>query len=196
MKRLLATLPWLALSACIPAARRAVQAPSDLRPGEVLLVGRVKITPPLGKEDQHLSGMAERWRGMALLLVGEAPGPPRQPLTPSEYRGRIEAPLDRDFAVAVPPRPFYLRGGVVHLRLAGEVSDEALLPGGFLVDLRPDDRAVYIGTIHYHRDEFWQITRVDVDDEYERVNAEHRKRWDPAVPLRKALVSLPAPRPR
>ena len=58
------------------------------------------------------------------------------------------------------------------------------------MEVRPGDIAIYIGTIHYHRDEFWKITSVEVEDDYERVIAECLKKWGPSAVLRKSLLDV------
>jgi hypothetical protein len=174
---------------CMSAKRREVESPSELRSGEVLLIGRIKLTPPIEKDEQTISGLYPKWRGRVLLLLADEYRPIQSPVSNSDYRGRIEAPPEGEFSVAIPAGPFVIRGGVVPLTYVGQLHDEALLPGGFRVELRPDDVAVYIGTIHYTRDEFWQIKDVEVEDDYDRVHAECLKRWGRDAPLRKALVA-------
>lgn len=191
MKRAAAALAVLLLASCVPSKRREVEAPADLGSGEILLLGRVKVTPPIAKDEQRLPGIAEDWRGHVMVVLGETPAPLERPFKVSGYKNRIEAPPDREFSVAVPAGSFTIRGAVVPLRLDPPPTDEALLPGGFRVDVRPGDRAIYIGTIHYHRDEFWQITKIEVEDEYDRVRADCLKRWGGAEAPRKALVVVP-----
>ena len=186
-----ALLCLLAVS-CIPSKTREAESPDDLGSGEVLLIGRVKLTPPIGPKEQQLSALVESWRGRIMVAFAPEHRPLARPIKASDYRGRIEAPPDREFSVAVPRSSFVIRGAIVPLQLAEPPEDEAVLPGGFRVEIRPDDTAVYIGTIHYKRDEFWQIQEVTVEDDYERVDAQCNRRWGPGVPLRKALVTVPA----
>jgi len=192
MNRALAALICLLGVSCIPAKRREVSSPSDLGSGEVLLIGRVRLTPPIAKDEQRLPGVAEDWRGQVMVIIGETFPPLERPFKTGGYKNRIEAPPDREFSVAVPASSFTIRGSVVPLRLDEPPTDEALLPGGFRVDVRPGDVAIYIGTIHYHRDEFWQITKIDVEDDYDQVRADCLKRWGPSASLRKTLVTVPA----
>jgi hypothetical protein len=193
----IALLCLLGISCGMTAKRREVESPSGLRSGEVLLIGRIKVTPPIEKDEQTISGLwpNNAWRGKVLMLMSDRDQPIRHPVSNEDYRGRIEAPGDREFSVAVPVGSHVLRGGVVPLNYVKELHDEALFPGGFHVELRPDDIAVYIGTIHYKRNEFWQIQAVEVEDEYERVQADCLKRWGPSVSLRRAVVTPPPLRP-
>mgnify|MGYP001434112348 FL=1 len=102
--------------------------------------------------------------------------------------GRIEAKLGDHFFVSSGNSPFYILGGVVFLD-AGPGMNRARFPGGLKVSLNPGDRAVYIGTLRYHRDEFFEITRVAVVDEYGAAQAEFTKKFGAGVPLRKALMT-------
>ena len=191
MNRSVAALVCLLAVSCVPSKRREVDSPSRLGSGEILLIGRVKVTPPLSKDEQKLPGIADDWRGKVMVLIADEHRPIQRPFQTSEYKGRIEAPPDREFSVALPSKPFAIRGGVVPLDLYNP-TDEAVLPGGFRVEILPGDTAVYIGTIHYHRDEFWKVTKVEVEDEYDRVKAACLEKWGPsASALRKSIVKAP-----
>ena len=191
MIRCLAALACLLIVSCVPSKRREVASPTGLGSGEILLIGRVKLTPPLSKDEQKLPGIAEDWRGKVMVLVADEYRPLQRPFPSSEYKGRIEAPPDGEFFVALPAKSFAVRGGVVPLTLY-QPTDEALLPGGFRVEILPGDSAVYIGTIHYHRDEFWKVTRIDIEDDYDRVKAACLEKWGGSGALRKAIVKPPA----
>src|SRR4030095_647069 len=113
------------------------------------------------------------------------------PFPVSGYKNRIEAPPDREFSVAVPASSFAIRGGVVPLRRHTPPHDEAFWPGEFRVEVRPGDTAVYIGPLHYHRDEFWQVTKIEVEDDYDRVRADCLRRWGPSASPRESVVTTP-----
>jgi hypothetical protein len=67
-------------------------------------------------------------------------------------------------------------------------TEKALLPSGYRIDLRPGDRAVYIGTIKYHRDEFFSTDKIEVIDEYKNELAAFRSRFGNTIKLRKAIA--------
>jgi len=154
VNRALPALLCLLAVSCVPSKRREVDSPTWLRSGEVLIIGRVLLTPPLTPEEQSLSWLATDWRGKVMLVIGDEPTPISRPFSTSEYSGRIEAPADREFSVALPGASFSVRGCVVPLDLSGGPADQAVLPGGFRVEVKPGDVALYIGTLHYRRDEF------------------------------------------
>ena len=43
--------------------------------------------------------------------------------------------------------------------------------------MAPGDKAVYIGTVQYFRDEFFDTTKVVVKDNYAKANAEFRQKF-------------------
>ena len=177
-----------ALVACAGPARERVDSLSELGGGETVVVGRIALVPPLGKDEQKIDTVNsgsfenkmfvfadERYR----VLKGE-------PVT-ADFTGRIEAPLEKTFFVRSSDKPFFILGGMVWLDL-GRSMNKAYFPGGMNVPLRPGDKAVYIGTIRYHRNEFWEITKVAIVDDYDRANVEFRKKFGTKTPLRKALL--------
>ncbi len=179
----------LALAGCAPAALAPAETPSPGAAGDTIVVGRVELVPPLRKGEQRLQGIGSgRYENLMLLLTD----PTLRKLPPdpalADYAGRIEATLGETFFVRSPARPFYVLGGIVFLEV-GRGMSRARFPGGLRVDLQPGDRAVYVGTLRYHRDEFFQVSKVSVVDEFPVASAEFRKRFGNATPLRKALMT-------
>lgn len=147
MKRLLLLLPLLGCAGLIPPAR------GPAGPGKVAVTGKVRLSPPLHKLDQDLKGLgSERVRNKLYLVVDG---------------GRIEATLGKPFSVHMDRKPFTVTGGELFVT----TTKRAYFPGGLKVDVRPDDRAVYIGTIVYHRDEFFNVTKVTIEDDGEQGRA-------------------------
>ena len=66
---------------------------------------------------------------------------------------------------------------------------KVFFPGGLKVSVKPGDKAVYIGTVQYHRNEFFDITKVAIVDDYERANTEFKKKFGKKHTLRKALLT-------
>jgi hypothetical protein len=109
--------------------------------------------------------------------------------TTADLGGRIEATLEQTFFVRSSDRPFYILGGMLWLEFGNYGSNKAYFPGGLRVALKPGDKAVYIGTVRYQRDEFWNFKKISIVDDYERANAEFRKQFGARTALRKALLT-------
>jgi hypothetical protein len=67
-------------------------------------------------------------------------------------------------------------------------QSELLFPAPIAFDIRPGDTAVYIGTLRLYRDEFHEVTKAEVRDDYGEASAQFRTKF-PGAPLpRKALL--------
>jgi hypothetical protein len=191
--RALFLLAALSLAGCVPPSLAPVHNAESIGSGETIVVGRVELVPPLRKGEQRLTAIGTgSYENLMLLLTGERDRPlPADPKI-ADYADRIEAPLGGHFFVRTRSASFYILGGIVFLDSA---MNRARFPGGLRVALKEGDRAVYIGTLRYHRNEFFDITDVQVVDEYTAANAEYAKRFGNGVPLSKALMALPKARP-
>lgn len=72
------------------------------------------------------------------------------------------------------------------------LGEQAWLPGGLKVDVKPGDKAVYMGTIRYHRNEFMDITKVEIKDHFGAESAAFKKKFGDSMVLRKRLAVLVA----
>lgn len=167
-----------AVPATAPAPAAAVRAPVD---DTVMLVGRIEVHPPLEKPQQAPAGEAD-YHNAAQLLFGERPAQldaPDAPETVAVTVGQVFfVPYKRT-------KTLYYSGGVVGrspFRINGYggaefpfAQPELQLQGRFRVDLRPGDRAVYLGTFRYQRDAQGMTTVRRLDD-YARARAEFRQK--------------------
>jgi hypothetical protein len=178
------------LGACVGAAREPVDSLSGLGDGETVVVGRIELVPPLRKNEQKLKGLGTgRFENKIFLITDEHYRVLTEEPGMDDYAGRIEATLGKNFFVGSDSKPFYILGGMLYLDLGGPEMNRAYFPGGLRVALRPGDRAVYIGTVRYHRNEFFEITKAVIVDDYERANAEFKKKYGAKYSLRKALLT-------
>lgn len=196
MTRAFVLLLAFALAGCVPSALAPADSERSVGSGETIIVGRVELVPPLRKGEQRLTAMGTgSYENLMLLLTGERDRPlPADPAI-ADYADRIEAKLGSHFFVRARSAPFYIHGGIVFLEMGGSGMSRARFPGGLRVALKEGDRAVYIGTLRYHRNEFFDITDVQVVDEYAAANTEYMKKFGSGAPLSKALMTLPRSRP-
>jgi hypothetical protein len=178
-----------ALGACAGPARTPVASFGEVGERDAVLVGRVEIVPPLDKSAGDVGALNARvYRDTMFLLADEQRTKLTQEPGVADYAGRIEATPNKTFFVGSSRKPFYVLGGVMFLNVSSQM-ERAYFPGGFKADVRPGDKAVYLGTIQYHRNEFFEITKVVIVDDYERANAEYRKKFGGRHALRKALLT-------
>ena len=186
----------LLLTACVPTSRiQPVEKLADLPSGEVVLVGRIELDPPLKPGEQKLSPRYAEYERLAMVIVGEDLREIDRPAL-GDMKQRINATFGEHFFVNHPARPFYILKSWVVMRAEIKVvspsarTDDGVAPlqGVFRGDVKPGDQAVYIGTIRYHRDEFFGTTRVVVRDDYASANAEFQRRFGRTMTLRKSLA--------
>ncbi len=152
----------LLLLGCRRGARRVASA-SELQQDEVLLVGRVELEPPLAPGEQIVGRSREK--DMIYLLLGDEWRGLRTPLRASDHRGHIVMRLGELYTVAVPARDRYVLGATIWMVFP---SERVYLPAGLRIPIRSGDRALYIGTLHYCRDRFFNITHALLIDDYAR----------------------------
>lgn len=186
------------LSGCTvpPLGNPTVHTLSDVKPDEVILVGKVKLTPPLKESEQDLNvpGMAfssttpdEFYKNKFYFAVKDKMIDMRKldGAFWSDGFGRVE--LEKTFFIKTKKaRTLYYSGGVLYLSWQAK----KYFPGGLKYLLQPGDKAVYIGTIEYHRDEFNGIDDVKLLNEYGEAKKQFSKKFGRKIPLRKAKVKL------
>lgn len=178
-----------ALAACAGPARERVDSWSEVGAGETVVVGRIELVPQLRKDEQKIGAInSGSFENIVFLLADENNRALKGEPTNADFGGRIEATLEKTFYARSSDKPFYILGGMLWLEI-GRGSNRAYFPGGLKVSLKAGDKAVYVGTVRYYRDEFWNFTKVNVVDDYDRANAEFRKKFGAKIPLRKALLT-------
>jgi hypothetical protein len=190
MRALAAVVVLLALGACAPAPRAPLTSLSALGNDEVVLVGKIELVPALRKGEQKIRGMVVgNFENTVYLMMDEKLRPLPQDPRIADYAGRIEAKFGSTFFVRSKAAPAYLLGGVLFLEIGGQSQEKIYFPGGFQVAARPGDRAVYVGTLRYQRDEFFEFQRITVVDEYKEASAEFQSKFGGGQTLRRALLT-------
>lgn len=175
---------------CAGPARAPISSVESLSNDETVVVGRIELVPALRKDEQKISTLNRgSFVNKIFVLTDERYRQLTKEPTVKDYNGRIEATIGEHFFVRSKSQPFYIVGAMMYLNLGNSGADQAYFPGGVKASLKPGDKAVYVGTLQYHRNEFWEITKVTVVDEYERANAEFKKKFGTKQALRKALLT-------
>jgi hypothetical protein len=195
MKRLLA-MAAVALAGCVSVSETNVENLAELGSDAVLVVGKIEIVPPIRPEEQSYKALdpfnsKRHFMGRAVMFMSDK-------REYQEYTGdALNPPLQETYFLKVPRTKRYMVKGSVTMAFAlrtvsrrQAVTDqtELMFPAPLEFDIRPADRAVYVGTLRLHRDEFHEVTRAEVRDDYARAAAEYRAKF-PGAPLpRKALL--------
>ena len=169
--------------------RKPISSFKKLGTDETIVVGRVELVPPLHEHEQRVSGpMSKKYRDKMFLVVDQEYRELTEEPGWGDFKGRIDAPFGEEFFVRSKSEPFYIIAGMVILTMGRSGTDNAYFPGGLKADIRPGDKAVYVGTIRYHRDEFFEVTNAEIIDDYDRVKVEFEAQFGRQHTLRKALL--------
>ena len=154
----------LLLAACTPPLLELNDA-QELQADEVVLVGRVELTPPLAEHEKKQAGNIAVDENSMLFYIHSKPTPIGDPPRVTEAEHWLAATYGKTFYVRSPLRRTYFTIGLLQLQQGSSI--EALwLPARFYVEAQPGDRAVYIGTLRYHRNAYFDITKVELIDAY------------------------------
>jgi hypothetical protein len=182
-------------AACVPGTSiKPVTSLAEVGPDQVIVVGRVELSPPLKPGEQKVGSTYAEYKDVAFMVTGDSPRAVSS-MGWGDLKSRLEAPLGKEFFVTHPVKPFFILRGFIFMNLEIKVTSgdqapdagQAPLNGLFQIDVKPGDRAVYIGTLRYTRDEFFE-TEATVRDDYARAKVEFEKRFGKSLVLRKALA--------
>ena len=193
------------LAGCGPQPEQPVTRLSDVGADSVVVVGRLELQPPLRPNEQQLKmgtfdplDTADRFRDRGFLWFGRAAE------TPAEKGDFVMNPhLGELYFLRVPKNTPYMLGGYIMAQYVTRmisprtmtVDDARIeIPGGLHYDIRPGDRAIYVGTLVLHRDEFNEVTKAVIVDDYAPAAAAFKQRFGPGTALRKAVPRTQTPR--
>lgn len=168
MKKTLLLLVFAALQAC--ALPQPLPPATDLKAGasEVVVIGKIELVPPINPEveQRRYWNVLGEERMLTHLLM--ATGGENKPIKSPEFDGAdfqraLEVEWGVPFAVKAPRERTFLNGGVTYLDV--RYQERLWFPGGYYFDVPSGAKAVYIGTLRYHRNDFNRITKVEVVDE-------------------------------
>jgi hypothetical protein len=188
LARFPAALLLLAAGA-LPAPEPAPPPPPPVDARHVIVVGRIDVQPALSAEELAWGKVPARHANRVSLMVDYDKRTIRTEA--EEVEDELEVPLAEPFLVKLPRKNFFLVGGKILMSTHIEDDAYAYLPGGLKVEVKPDDTAVYIGSLQYFRDEFFGIEKIYIHDEYDQAVAAFEKKYGKGHTLRKSLVIPP-----
>lgn len=179
----------LLLGGCVPALEE-VKSAKDLKPNEILLVGKVELVPKLEKfEQQNLKGLGTgKFKGrFGLIFAEQKPSYKKGSQSGTTYKQMDNYALvepGKTFFVRYPKgKPIYYLGGIIYLSSSGGSLDTMKLPGGIKYAPRKNARAIYLGTIRYYRDDYNAITKVRLVNQLGQAKRALQKETGANVPI-------------
>lgn len=163
---------------------------SEVGKNEIIVVGNIELLPKLQEGEQELDpdgvidlfGYGDMNRNRAMVQFNAKP-------EVNGYKQVINPEMGKHFFFKVPIDNKYMVEGSVLTEFSRHGNTGKIyLPMSFKIDIKPTDKAVYIGKIKYTRDDFNSITQVQLVDEYKKANKEFKKKFGNKLKLRKVLV--------
>jgi len=187
LEKLIPVFTLIVFSLCsYDAAAKQLKSLKSLAEDEIVLVGRVELLPPLEDFEQNLKTIgSKRYKNAASFIIGERTVALENPrLRDNKYADGVQ--LGQDFYIRRKRNDtfFYSGSMILTSSVMGGAMDRIVLPGGLKYAIRASDKAVYIGTFRYHRDDYNAITKVDLLNDFERANRAFIKRFGNGVKLR------------
>ena len=172
---------------------------SELMDNEIVLVGRIELVPPLEKvEEATMSVKKENRKANAVFFIGQIPIENLSMPGMDAVKSAAAIDLGKDFYIRVPrsEKLIYsgtttlakITGGIVIGDNATITSDSLVLPGGISFKVDKHDRALYFGTIRYHRDDYNAITNVKVIDKFSSTQKMFVKKFGDTLKLKRAKL--------
>lgn len=166
---------------------------------EIVLVGRIELVPPLEEFEQNLKTIgSKRYKNAAMFVIGERPVDVQNPgLRDGKYADGVK--FGEDFYLRRKRSDALIYSGSIiltqsalagHGRRASVDVERLILPGGLKYEVQPTDRAIYIGTLRYHRDDYNTITKVDLLDEFDKAKKAFIEQHGTTVKLRRIKPTL------
>jgi ribosomal protein S25 len=171
-----------------------------LNDDEIYVVGRIELVPKIRKEEQNLKTIGSgRLADKAHVFFSDR----FVDVTEQSFgiiKHASEVTMEEDFVIKRKKGDLlYFSGGSIWLESSATHSgymgrnttihtNRLFLTGDMVYKFQPGDKAVYVGTLRYHRDAYNGITKVSHINEYARANAKFQGVVkNPVIKLRQGL---------
>lgn len=185
---LLATL----LSACSWTSMSMPEASSyGYAPDRVIVVGKMELLPPVDIENEqrtHWNAPGdEAILNRVFMFTSAEPTPiDTDDVGMGDFKNSMAALWDVTFFLESTRERTYLRGGM--MVLDSQSSDRVWFPGGYYYDAPKEASAIYIGTLRYTRDDFYNTKKLELIDEYNSASKQFKAKFGATAQLTKALL--------
>lgn len=157
----------------------------------VVIVGKVTLTPkfdPEYEQKTHWNAPDADIVNRIFLLTGNtADAVDTENLALADFKNNIPASWGDIFFLESPRRRHCLRAGMIVLD-ATQPNERVWFPGGYCYEVPARASAIYIGTLHYTRDDFYMVKNMEVRDEYQEALTAFRKKFGTSATLDKSLL--------
>jgi hypothetical protein len=186
-------LTVVALAGCVRPMVE-VERLDQVRADEVVVVGRVELVPALKQGEQNITANGPYTdENQLFFFINRKPvavddSPERTP-----YDDVLPAKFGETFYVKSRRLPMHFTVSFIYMAWTAQQIERVWPPGGFSVEPQPNDRAVYIGTIRYHRNEYFDLEKMELVDEYGRERQAFERRFGRGTELVKRLARAARP---
>lgn len=175
-------------------AMRTMADAKTLKPeaGKLIVVGKFELDPPLiqpGDDAGHKPAFIGAGKYVNKAFFSATAKPVDRiddSMRSSQWNNTLDATWGETYFKETDARKTYLNAGVFFVDVIS--MDQAWLPAGMSFTPPANAKAIYIGTVRYTRDDFMNITKVQVIDEYREAKAEFEKSLGKTVRLQKVLL--------
>lgn len=168
---------------------------SELGPNTVVLVGRIELVPPLEEHEQNINVRnPQKYRNRVYVVNGakyrQFTGSPNPRTVKTYFTGDLE----KTFYIRKTNTPLFIQFSMIYRDLSSRSQEMAYLPGGLRIPIRPGDKAVYMGTLRFHRSDSFDIKRVQIIDNFRQEGKVFRALFGTSYPLVRRIAE-PAKQP-
>jgi hypothetical protein len=177
------------LLSCI--SSQNVSSLSSVREDDILLVGKAIIEPPLQPHEYRKIITINGESGYIYLHYSNQLKPIKDlDIGFKQVSNSIKTENGKTLFVKFKNQPLYFYYGFILMDFDTDKNDGvyAYLPAGWVVNQQSKDKAIYIGTIKYTRDEFFRITKVEIIDEFDEISKEFYTKYGNSIQLKKSLL--------
>lgn len=163
---------------------------SEIKKDEVLIVGAIELIPKLKSEEQYiylegsidLFDYASIFKDKCIIQVNSSPKVDAE-------RTILNPTLEKTFFFKIPRNSPYLVAGNIQTEFGAITLDSGvLLPMGLKLNIKRNDKAIYIGHFRYTRDDFNSIIKSELLDNYSKALKDFNRKYGRNIKLRKSLA--------
>jgi len=186
---LLLPLALLSISACTVTPYKSVENIDNVKAESIILVGKFELDPPFKKDEQSFP-LTMTFKDM---YINKLVGGLAEKSDDQKGSGAFFNPkLGELFFLEIPRSKRYLAQATIMRKITSKGRmTKLVLPTPIDFGIKPNDKAVYIGTMKVTRDEFQSIIATEVIDDHKQAQKAFQKKFSTKETLRKSLMKSP-----